>query len=315
MSTDPTGKSTCPDHELTRLYLLSSKQHGGAGQPHDEGRLPAVPQSASTPLPSSGRCGPIWTIVVDARQRTAAIRKCRTPGRHTLCRHPAPATAWAIPEDSRRHLHSPENNPVSVQPGSELLSDLRANDKSTRHHAALPRIIRLTRPIYPSYVCRRPTRMATISPAFGCAELNAAPGDLHGLGDCGSGVLGRTTDATASGQYIPFAATTAGRTGGKTTAACRFRSVTPSFGFYKTQVVLAVDTLVRDRFLICDDTQDIVNRLAAGRSAAGVPAPGANERHVCSRSGSCVPGTDAHLAITIITSTSVIGMETITARH
>jgi len=33
MSTDPTGRFDLPDHPLTRLYLLSSKQHGGAGDP------------------------------------------------------------------------------------------------------------------------------------------------------------------------------------------------------------------------------------------------------------------------------------------
>ena len=37
MSTDPTGKFDLPDHELTRLYLLSSKQHGGAGNPASKG--------------------------------------------------------------------------------------------------------------------------------------------------------------------------------------------------------------------------------------------------------------------------------------
>src|SRR5205807_10020420 len=37
MSTDPTGKFDLPDHPLTRLYLLSSKQHGGAGDPTSKG--------------------------------------------------------------------------------------------------------------------------------------------------------------------------------------------------------------------------------------------------------------------------------------
>src|SRR6185312_14885386 len=37
MSTDPTGRFDLPDHQLTRLYLLSSKQHGGAGNPTSKG--------------------------------------------------------------------------------------------------------------------------------------------------------------------------------------------------------------------------------------------------------------------------------------
>ena len=37
MSTDPTGTIDLPDHPDARLYLLSSKQHGGAGNPTSKG--------------------------------------------------------------------------------------------------------------------------------------------------------------------------------------------------------------------------------------------------------------------------------------
>jgi hypothetical protein len=37
MSTDPTGTVDLPDHPDARLYLLSSKQHGGAGNPTSKG--------------------------------------------------------------------------------------------------------------------------------------------------------------------------------------------------------------------------------------------------------------------------------------
>ena len=46
---------------------------------------------------------------------------------------------------------------------------------------------------------------------------------------------------------------------------------------YQAKVVAAVDELVRDRFLICDDTQDIVNRLLQAGLTAGVPAPPAGQ--------------------------------------
>jgi hypothetical protein len=42
-------------------------------------------------------------------------------------------------------------------------------------------------------------------------------------------------------------------------------------------VIRAVDDLVRRRFMICDDTQDIVTRLLQAGLAAGVPAPTPNE--------------------------------------
>jgi hypothetical protein len=51
----------------------------------------------------------------------------------------------------------------------------------------------------------------------------------------------------------------------------------PSFAEYRAKVVVAVDQLVRDRFLICDDTQDMVNRLLQAGLNAGVPAPAAGE--------------------------------------
>jgi hypothetical protein len=49
-----------------------------------------------------------------------------------------------------------------------------------------------------------------------------------------------------------------------------------SYAVYEHQVVSAVDDLVRSRFFICDDTQDIVTRLLAAGVAAGVPPAPAN---------------------------------------
>ena len=46
---------------------------------------------------------------------------------------------------------------------------------------------------------------------------------------------------------------------------------------YCTHVIKAVDDLVRNRFLICDDTQDIVTRLLQAGLAAGVPPPNPNQ--------------------------------------
>jgi hypothetical protein len=46
---------------------------------------------------------------------------------------------------------------------------------------------------------------------------------------------------------------------------------------YKTQIVRAVDGLVRRCFLICDDIQGIVTRLLQAGLAAGVPAPSPDE--------------------------------------
>jgi hypothetical protein len=80
----------------------------------------------------------------------------------------------------------------------------------------------------------------------------------------------------ASGQYIPFAATSAARmAAGDPRPSVQERYA--SYDVYRRQLVLAVDKLVRDRFLICDDTQGIMTRLLQAGLAAGVPAPQPNE--------------------------------------
>jgi len=80
----------------------------------------------------------------------------------------------------------------------------------------------------------------------------------------------------ASGQYIPFKATKAERLAAKDPRPSveeRYQS----FHDYRGQVIRAVDELVRHRFLICDDTVDMVNRLLQAGLAAGVPAVQAGE--------------------------------------
>ena len=51
------------------------------------------------------------------------------------------------------------------------------------------------------------------------------------------------------------------------------RSVILLSGCIARKSLIAVDNLVRNRFLICDDTQDIVTRLLQAGLGAGVPPP------------------------------------------
>ena len=75
-----------------------------------------------------------------------------------------------------------------------------------------------------------------------------------------------------SGQYIPFEATRADREAAgdpRPSVQERYGSYTD----YRDKAEPSVDKLVRERFLICDDTQDIITRLLAAGQTAGVPAP------------------------------------------
>ncbi len=79
-----------------------------------------------------------------------------------------------------------------------------------------------------------------------------------------------------SGQYIPFKATKAERIAAgdpRPSVEERYHS----YAQYRSKIIHAVDSLVRRRFLICDDTQAMVARLLQAGLAAGVPAPAANQ--------------------------------------
>jgi alpha/beta hydrolase family protein len=76
----------------------------------------------------------------------------------------------------------------------------------------------------------------------------------------------------SSGQYIPFARTQADRiASGDPRPSVEERY--PSFGEYYSEVIRAIDGLVKDGFMLCEDADDQQARLLAAGLAAGVPAP------------------------------------------
>ena len=269
MSTDPTGKVDLPDHELTRLYLLSSKQHGGAGNPTSKG----VCQQFANPLDSAPVQRALWTDMDEWSTRGSEPPESQVPKlREGTLVPPLPQDGVGFPHipgvtytglKTTRYRYNfgpnfyqtfvPTINPPVITPPYE---DNSANG-----------------PIYPSYVPKTDKDGNDIA-GIRLPELTVPLATYTGWG-LRSGVWAND-GCEATGQYIPFAATAAART----TAQDPRPSVQeryPSFAFYKTKVVLAVDKLVRDRFLICDDTQDIVNWLLQAGITAGVPAPTAND--------------------------------------
>ncbi len=75
-----------------------------------------------------------------------------------------------------------------------------------------------------------------------------------------------------SGQYIPFAATAADRAAtGDPRPSVEERY--PSFGEYYSAVIRAIDGLVKDRLMLCEDADDQQARLLQAGLNAGVPAP------------------------------------------
>jgi hypothetical protein len=76
----------------------------------------------------------------------------------------------------------------------------------------------------------------------------------------------------STGQYIPFAKTNAHRqASGDPRRSIEERYA--SFDNYYNRVKRAVDNMVRDRLMLCEDADDQIERLVNAGLAAGVPAP------------------------------------------
>ena len=76
----------------------------------------------------------------------------------------------------------------------------------------------------------------------------------------------------AAGQYIPFAKTETDRLAAgdpRPSVEARY----PSFGEYNSAVMRAIDGLVKDRLMLCEDADDQQARLLQAGLTAGVPAP------------------------------------------
>jgi hypothetical protein len=284
MSTDPSGRFDLEDHPLTRNYLLSSKQHGGAGNPTSKG----VCQQFLNPLDSAPVQRALWTDLDEWSSHGVPPPDSQVPTLHdgTLV-PPLPQSRVGFPHipgvkytglKTTRYRFNygadfyqtfvPTINPPVITPPME---DNPANG-----------------PIYPSYV---PTTDKDGNDIAGIRlpELVVPLATYTGWG-LRSGVWA-DDGCEASGQFIPFAATKASRlASGDPRSSVEERY--SSYSNYRQKVLQAVDDLVRRRFFICDDTQDIVTRLLQAGLAAGVPAPKPNED---SSTPSPVPACQGHM--------------------
>ncbi|MFZ0811610.1 MAG: alpha/beta hydrolase domain-containing protein [Bradyrhizobium sp.] len=268
MSTDPTGRFDLPDHPLTRNYLLSSKQHGGAGNPATKGLC----QQFNNPLDSAPVQRALWIdldewstggIQPPASQVPLLRDHTLVPPTQSSVGFPSiPGVTYTGLKTTRYRFNMgpdfyktfvPTINPPVFVPNYE---DNPADGR-----------------IYPSFVPRTDNDGNDIA-GIRLPELVVPLATYTGWG-LRSGVWAND-GCEATGQYIPFQSTKAGRmTAGDPRPSVQERY--PSFDEYRAKVVVAVDNLVRNRFLICDDTQDIVNRLLQAGITAGVPAPTAGE--------------------------------------
>ncbi|HEX3342731.1 MAG TPA: alpha/beta hydrolase domain-containing protein [Pseudolabrys sp.] len=268
MSTDPMGKVDLPDHPQARLYLLSSKQHGGAGDPTSKGLC----QQFLNPLDSAPVQRALWEALDQWSTRGVAPPPSQVPklSDGTLV-PPLPQSAVGFPKipgvtytglkttryrfnlgpDFYKNFIPTINPPVFTPP----YEDNPANG-----------------PIYPSYVPKTDSDGNDIA-GVRLPELTVPLATYTGWG-LRSGVWAND-GCEASGQYIPFKATAAERmAAGDPRPSVQERY--PSFAMYRSGVMRAINDLVRNRFMLCDDAGNVFARLQQAGLAAGVPAPQGN---------------------------------------
>jgi len=280
LHTTPDGKSDLPESPFARNYFISSHQHG-VGNAASKGNC----QQLQNPLNSAPIQRALF-VALDDWSNGVAPPASRVPRLDDgTFANPLPQSAVGFP-----------NIPGVTYTGlktTRYLFDYGPNFYATGIATINPPVITppyednpLNGPIYPSFVpktdsdgndiagVRLPDVTVPLATYTGWA-LRSGPQANDGC--------------ESSGQYIPFAKTAADRaaTGDpRPSVGERY----PSFGMYRAAVNKAIDDLVKDRLMLCEDTDDQQTRLLAAGLAAGVPAPNGNGRplpipHCQGRSG------------------------------
>jgi hypothetical protein len=79
-------------------------------------------------------------------------------------------------------------------------------------------------------------------------------------------------DCALTGQYVPFATTQAERIA-KGDPRPSIEERYPSFGEYYSRTIRAINNLVKDRYMLCEDSADEQARILEAGLQRGVPAP------------------------------------------
>ena len=263
--TDPTGKKDLPDHPQARLYLLSSKQHGGAGNPASKGSC----QQFLNPLDSGPVQRALWEALDKWSTRNSQPPTSRVPllSNHTMV-PPLPQAKTGFP-----NIPGVQYNGLKT---TRYRFDYGPNFYATGIPTINPPDVEApyqdnpgNGPIYPSFV---PTTDADGNEIAGIRlpELTVPLATYTGWSLRAGAQMGDGCEG--SGQYIPFPRTKADRTAsGDPRKSVQERYKT--FAIYTKAVDKAIDDLVQDRFLLCEDTADMQARLWQAGLDAGIPAP------------------------------------------
>lgn len=262
MSTDPSGRFDLPDHPLSRLYMLSSAQHGIASDPTTQGAC----QQFLNPLDPAPVERALWVDLDEWVTRSVLPPQSTIPSLKNQTLAPSlPQSAVGFPNipgvtytglasTRYRYDYGPNfyqnfiptiNPPIPPNP-------IQSNPSNGG--------------IYPSYVPKTDGDGNDIS-GIRLPELQAPLATYTGWG-LRSGVWAND-GCEGFGQYIPFQATKEARIAARDPRPS-IQERYASISIYQKRLIEAVNDLVRRRFLICDDTQAIISRLSAAGITAGL---------------------------------------------
>ena len=277
LHTDPTGSRDLPDSPYTRNYFVSSMQHG-TGSATNRGAC----QQFQNPLNSSPVQRALFIALDEWATNNRKPPESRVPRlKDGTMAAPLPQAGMGFPSipgvtytglKTTRYLFdyglnfyetgiATINPPaITVIPGATLPSSSVTTYQDNPANG----------PIYPSYV---PTTDADGNDIAGVrlADVTVPVATYTGWA-LRSGVWAND-GCEASGQYIPFPATQAARVAAgdpRLSVAERY----PSFENYYGKALKAIDDMVADRLLLCEDAQAELDRMVTHGVARGVPAPG-----------------------------------------
>src|SRR6266568_3784206 len=269
LHTDPTGSRDLPDSQYTRNYFISSHQHGTGS-----GTSRGACQQFQNPLNSAPIQRALWVALDDWSTTNTKPPESRVPtlGDGTLV-PPLPQSGVGFP-----------NIPDPFRPGfnvtytglktTRYLFDYGLNFYETGIANINPPVITppyqdnpASGPIYPSYVPKTDSDGNDIAgvrlPDVSVPLATYTGWALRAGAQANDGCEG-------SGQSIAFARTAADRANGDPRPSVAERY--PSFDAYYPKVVSAIDDLIGERLMLCEDAQSELNRLVANGAARGVPA-------------------------------------------
>ena len=275
LHTDPGGTHDLPDSPYTRNYLISSHQHG-TGNGASRGSC----QQLGNPLDSSPIQRALFIALDEWATQGKEPPKSRVPKlKDGTLVPPLPQSAMGFPTIPNPFPADVPPRPTVTYTGlktTRYLFDYGLNFYETGIATVNPPLFASTTPsyqddarngpIYPSYVpktdsdgndiagVRLPDVTVPLATYTGWALRRGAQAD---------------DGCEASGQMIPFAKTAALRgTDPRPSVAERY----PAFLDYYGKIVSAINDMVKDRLMLCEDVPAQLDRLVQAGLSAGVPA-------------------------------------------